>query len=354
MGSHSKLSVSQIKALDSVRGIAILLVLWDHSLGISQLNDRILRFFLPGHFGVDIFFVLSGFLITRILLAGKANGDSISLFLARRFLRIFPIYYLLLALFVVLRPDRELIWCASYLSNFYFCFHDGNSPLRHTWSLCVEEHFYLIWPFIIFFLPRRSSFVVAGALIAASLLSAFVLVFAPTAELRSLISYGSMCRFSSLALGGLLAFVEQTLRSNPRKVVVFSVLGVLLTFGIGVASIHFRPRHFGEFLMLVGGIPASTSIVLLGIALDPSTSWLGWIVKGQLLRSIGRISYGLYLYHYPILHSLGLMDRETDPQPLKFLLGLFLSFACAILSFILLEQPILRLKDRCRPVARTA
>lgn len=353
MGSHSKPIPFQIKALDSIRGIAILLVLWDHSRGVSHLNDQLIRFFLPGHFGVDIFFVLSGFLITRILLSGKANGDSISLFLARRFLRIFPIYYLLLALLAVLRPDRELMWCATYLSNFYFCFHDGNSPLRHTWSLCIEEHFYLIWPFIIFFLPRGRGFFIAGALVAVSILSAFVLVFAPTDELRSLVSYGSMCRFSSLAIGGLLAFVEQMLRSNPRKVVVLSVLGVFLTLGIGMASMHFRPKHFGAFLILVGGIPASTSIVLLGIVLDQSTSWLGWIVKGQLLRSIGRISYGLYLYHYPILHSLGLMDKEAGPQPVKLLLGLFLSFACAILSFILLEQPILRLKDRCRPRART-
>ncbi len=354
MGSHSKPGAFQIKALDSIRGVAILLVLWDHSLGVSTLNDRFLRFLLPGHFGVDIFFVLSGFLITRILLSGKANGDSISLFLARRFLRIFPIYYLLLALFVVLRPDKELIWCATYLSNFYFCFHESNSPLLHTWSLCIEEHFYLIWPFIIFFLPRRGSFFAAGIIIVASILSAFVLVFAPTRELRTLVSFGSMSRFSSLALGGVLAFIEQSIRSNPRKVAAISVLGFFLTFGIGMASIYLRPKHFGQFLTLVGGIPASTSTVMLGIILNESTSWLGWMVNGQLLRSIGRISYGLYLYHFPILYSLGLMDKGADPQPLKFLLGLFLSFACAILSFRLLEQPILRLKDRCRPSPRTA
>src|SRR5882672_2186860 len=124
------------------------MVLWSHVPVASTPGVvRLLRSaFNPGYLGVDLFFVLSGFLITRILLADRENERPLRFFLARRALRIFPIYYLLLAVLLLAKPGQYLAWCAIYLSNFHFMFDKTPNPLPHTWSLAIEEHFYLIWP----------------------------------------------------------------------------------------------------------------------------------------------------------------------------------------------------------------
>src|SRR5262249_43976988 len=141
-----------LRSLDGLRGIAVILVLWAH---LSEENTvgwgaTIKHWLSPGLVGVDIFFVLSGFLITRILIADKARGMPLKNFLIRRFLRIFPIYYLTILLVFLYAPGRYILYCAGYLGNFYFAYHPAHLPLHHTWSLAVEEHFYLLWPFAVY------------------------------------------------------------------------------------------------------------------------------------------------------------------------------------------------------------
>ena len=146
-----------LPSLDGLRAIAVLLVLWQHvplhTEGYPLWLEQARWLVNPGNLGVELFFALSGFLITRILLAEQRAGHQVRWFLLRRMLRIFPIYYLLLMVMAFWRPADELAWCALYVSNFADVFAPaaGPKPLGHTWSLCVEEHFYLLWPLAVAF-----------------------------------------------------------------------------------------------------------------------------------------------------------------------------------------------------------
>src|SRR5262245_41609925 len=144
--------MNRIPELDGLRGWAILLVLWAHFpfvQGVEQVR-HVAMSVGSGHFGVNVFFGLSGFLITRILIREKQEGRfSMKRFYLKRTLRIFPIYYLTLLLVVIFITARHAGWLALYMGNFVFAFDLDPHPLRHTWSLAVEEHFYLIWPLIL-------------------------------------------------------------------------------------------------------------------------------------------------------------------------------------------------------------
>src|SRR6266516_3487296 len=151
-----------IPALDGLRAVAALLVMWAHlpqvgSYYFSSLFHLASTYMFAVYLGVDIFFVLSGFLITRILVAEKHNATSLYNFYLRRCFRIFPIYYAVIILLSIVNPTTQLKWCALYLSNYYFAFDMSSHYLRHTWSLAVEEHFYLIWPLIVFYTPIKYS-----------------------------------------------------------------------------------------------------------------------------------------------------------------------------------------------------
>eukprot|EP01136_Pigoraptor_vietnamica_P044419 Opistho-1_new@21151 len=161
-------SLKYYEGLDVLRAFAVCFVIIAH-WGPSKFRSEILTFIFQkiipdGLFGVDLFFVLSGFLITSILLNAKdnANGNRMTIiksFYIRRALRIFPIYYLLIAIVYLLNDQSvkdHLIYYLSYTSNFLtFKLRDWGS-ISHTWSLAVEEQFYLIWPWIIIFIPKKT------------------------------------------------------------------------------------------------------------------------------------------------------------------------------------------------------
>ena len=151
--------------LDGLRAVAVLMVMWSHFPVIegSVLSGYLSSFgdiFGVGYLGVDIFFVLSGFLITSILLIEKKESKKVDFkfFYLKRSLRIFPIYFLtLLFCYLFIGPVNYDIYSALfYVSNFYFVFDEAGGPLRHTWSLAVEEQFYIVWPLIVLFFSTRS------------------------------------------------------------------------------------------------------------------------------------------------------------------------------------------------------
>src|SRR5208337_4189358 len=156
--------------LDGIRALAVIAVM------IQHFDPGTVRWIKLGHVGVRVFFVLSGFLITGILLQARQSAEIDGLskwrvlrnFYARRFLRIFPIYYLVILVTWVagIAEMRESVgWNLSYLSNFYFYQRGtGNYSVTHLWSLAVEEQFYLLWPLLILFLPRKW---LAGAIVSA-------------------------------------------------------------------------------------------------------------------------------------------------------------------------------------------
>lgn len=358
-----------IPELDGLRGVAVLLVLWVH-LPLDAFGEGARQFrsaVLPGNVGVDLFFVLSGFLITRILLVDREAGRPLRHFLARRFLRIFPIYYLLLLLLAPWLQWQELAACASYSSNYAFLVKDQVSLLEHTWSLAIEEHFYLLWPPLAVFLTpqasRRALLLGLFPMVLASALAVLLLGdwMQDGPMLAELLAHGSSTRFGSLGLGALLAYHETRVRQSSRGplLLVLALFGLsyllsrggLAATGLGPLVQGLMPEASGAqpllALLRLVSIPAMSLGVLL-LAVTHTRRRLPWsaLLRTRPLAAIGRVSYGLYLYHFPIF--LLLLGHDTSPAPSRVLLALVASFAAATASFWIIERPIMGFSARFR------
>lgn len=350
-------SATHLPILDGLRAIAVLLVLWAHispfTPGYPEWLLKVRFLHDPGIQGVDLFFVLSGFLITRILLVERQLGRPVRWFLLRRVLRIFPIYYLLLVVVWFVRGGDDVPWCAAYLSNYWFAFGGGVTSLTHTWSLCVEEHFYLLWPPIVAFggprFAHRAIWLGFVPLAVASIVWFTWVAPSPHSELA--LRYTSPVRFLSLAAGCLLAFHERSLVARPRLYrwlgVGFLVFGALLSNAVLVVlpmqygQAPLLPPNLYQVSYLVSALLLSTGAMLSCLCAGERS--LLRLLQVAPLRAIGRISYGLYLYHLPIFHWLG-----TPVTVASQALAVGTSFAAATLSFFAIERPILRLGGRFR------
>lgn len=336
-----------LPSLDGLRAVAILLVLWFHlpREGLPEWLNRVAAALDPGYFGVDLFFVLSGFLVTRILLFNKASKIDRSLvrFYFRRTLRIFPIYYLVLVVCATLDQENIPGSFFVYLNNYVYIFDDGPGYLRHTWSLAVEEHFYLFFPLLVYFLPTRvgawTSFVLipAGALASVSI---FRDVADDPKKIVDFVYMATNVRVTSLCLGAGLAYVEPWMRNSWKRSICIAALAVLTS----ASCLLLLPRSSGLYFELrtlfASGVCWGT---LLGVA---SADW-GKLrfnpFHSQVLAYIGSISYGLYLYHQPLFELFGLRDSPTGSN---LVFTLITVFCVASLSYKFIELPILKFGKR--------
>jgi len=347
-----------IPSLDVLRAIAVLLVVFVHvPVQLLPPDVQVFRAYLrPGYLGVDIFFALSGFLITRILIAERGEPRAWRRFWVRRVLRIFPIYYLLLAIVALVRPGPELAWVATYTSNFYFVSDALVSPLQHTWSLAVEEHFYLVWPFVVLLAsPRAAKALILVLFVPAAIATAVWLVKSGTPEAHLVVGHITPTRILTLSLGSLLAFGEGFL---GRHRLATGLLGAaLVPLGYGMAYWGFKLpglRPLVVVWLLIGGALLSVGATLLTIQLDALrmprrlAPVLGPALAG--MRAVGRVSYGLYLYHFPIFFALKgrMLGAEGSARYGWLVAALVLSFAAAFASYHLIERPILRKAARFR------
>ncbi|MBL9078365.1 MAG: acyltransferase [Planctomycetes bacterium] len=347
-----------LPVLDGLRAIAVLMVLWNHVPrtlpGYPEWLVYAEILIGPGGFGVELFFVLSGFLITRILIAEREQGVPVRWFLLRRCLRIFPIYYLLLAVMLVVRPSADIAWCAVYLSNFKSLFAPVDGPLAHTWSLCVEEHFYLLWPLAVAFLPARMAPLLLGCVVVPLAIGGAWLVseLVPTEQANVVVQHAEPFRFLTLGTGALLAFHEARLRTMPRHALGLGLALVAVAVVLHPYVLFFRPAlqqeapwvdpRYGPLLWLVQSGSLCTGLVLLALLLGQRfpANPLAW----RPLRAIGRISYGLYLYHLPLYYWLLL----PAPSGTAVLTAVGASFAVATASWFVVERPLLRVAARFR------
>lgn len=354
-----------VPALDGIRGLAVLLVLLFHCC----LYGPFVPVFSIGWTGVDLFFVLSGFLITGILLDTRGQEGYFKRFIVRRVLRVFPLYYATLAFVFLLDTWHPMdavqglaarqawFWC--YVPNLLFAFHGWQEPgkvLNHFWSLAIEEQFYLIWPWVVGLCGRRT------------LVWTMVLGIATSVALRAAypvapFSYTfTLARIDGLLLGALLAL---GLRARPdllRRWAMPTLLGGAVLLGIallhGDASFNTNPR------MLSLGIPGVNLLFCGTMALVVTGAAGGRVAAlftGRPLRFLGRYSYGLYVFHWPLreLAFFPLLTRLkawglSDDGALGAALFLFfvLLFGLTIASYELVERRILALKDRLVPYAR--
>lgn len=335
-----------IPNLDGLRGIAALLVLWAHfPIVTNTLFKKLLlleykEILSAGYIGVDIFFVLSGFLITRILIHYRQDSVPYGYFFIRRSLRIFPVYYLVIGLLAVLAPSTQLKWCAAYLSNFYFAIDLTPHYLRHTWSLAVEEHFYLIWPLLVYWKPLSvtQKWISWYAPIIALTSTIITLVLFEPELAERLIYRCTMYRMLSLSVGCSIAFHEAEVRDTLQKRAILLWITCICT-GICIMLARYITPFGGALFIEVGGTLLSAGIVIFCIRSDEKITKP---LRSKPFRYLGSISYGLYLYHYIIYVYFG-MTAIASHSLHTAALAVSLTFAIAAISYEFFEKPLLRL-----------
>ncbi|HEU4583396.1 MAG TPA: acyltransferase [Polyangiaceae bacterium] len=333
-------------ALDGLRGLAILAVLWHHALPRPE-SGWIGR----GHVGVRLFFALSGFLITaRLLAERRATGEvALGRFWMRRALRIFPLYYAVLALFALYLGQRpgaagsahffdNLLFHASYTSN-WFVDYQVPHPVWFAfgWSLATEEQFYAWWPPLASALRRSTAMLVLLAVLALQQLAVYEALGLSGTPLRICASLAP-----ALSLGALLGLaLEQRALFEPLWA-LFGKFPALCASGLALALAWLIGSGAGAPLWLDLAFTA-----LVASALLAPTSWLGRTCSAPALREMGRVSYGIYLFHVPLLGLLRRLSPWLAERPgVLFVLALGLSLAAAELSYRYVEWPLLQLARR--------
>ncbi len=343
-----------IPSLDGMRAVSILLVIMAHS---SQSFSRWIRFPFPyllyAHTGVLIFFVISGFLITSLLLKELDSTGSIALkrFYVRRAFRIFPAFYLYLSIILALAlagllhtPLRALFVTAVYGSDYFLGPDGGYASLQHTWSLSIEEQFYLLWPTTLVFLGKRRAIVLAVFLILISPLSRVVTYFLLAPQHRAMVERMFHSSIDTIMFGCLLALLWQNDRFNRLLrtwMTPWSAAGALLFLLLLDPLLERRFRSGYDFLagMTLDGL--SICVITLYVVRRPRTL-PGRILNLPLLRHIGIISYSLYIWQ----SVLCIEGARFAPFNLVAIL------VCAEISYWAIERPSLRLRDHvCRRMA---
>lgn len=359
---------SHMPELDTIRGIAVLLVLFFHGFGsryglqgLSGPARLIVAATLPGRFGVNLFFVLSGFLITGILLDTKPRHDYYRRFYMRRALRILPLYYAVLLLLLVMARTglvgRHVTWAFLglsfvYLANVTQLF---GVPMQYgvLWSLAVEEHFYLLWPTVVRWFSRHRVTVVASLVcIVCPGLRAFY--FLRGYDLGT--GYTWLVA-DGLAMGAVLAGIARGPWGTRRQ--MWRITGVALASSLAMFAVGAR---LGIFLAsrLAGSALRETALNLLfagtvALALLAGTSRWKTLVNRPLLQFFGAISYCAYLIHLLMFELTDHMLQKTFPalpsgtgnfgvMVFRFSLGAGLTVAVAYFSRRYFEDPLLRLK----------
>ena len=339
--------------LDGLRGMAVLMVFVSHWIPWAY------QFGLPwGNFGVDLFFVLSGFLITQILLEGRRcieEGQSLFLtlrqFFIRRTLRIFPLYYTFLIAYGATSQNlvNELTpWLWTYTLNLFRVLvnSDWGGPISHLWSLAVEEQFYLVWPWVILLTPRRFLLPVLLLSVLVGPATKITLAMNGVSDRASRV-FTLSCR-DTLALGGVLAYgvskwgLQAVVRSRATDMLLW--IG-LPTFFSGMGLRFADAASSWPMILELSGETLLCGWTVLRAA-QGFGGPMGYVLGSPLLVYLGRISYGLYVLHKPIPMILEKFGIGLNGIPLAAHFALYTGVAIlmASLSWHLFEKPINALK----------
>ncbi len=371
-------------ALDGLRAVAALMVFYEHYVS-APLNR-----FGWGWTGVDIFFVLSGFLITGILYDGRDKEHRVRDFYLRRSLRIFPLYYFCWAAFLVVSPLANFQWnwrwsvWPAYIGNYaplFFRHASGDPaqffwiglgpraqawfgrpmhiPIGHFWSLCVEEQFYLVWPAMVYLVRKRETLlkICLAAIVLAPVLRFAALLLAHGAHSLAVVEiYSSLpTRLDALLVGGGVALLlrgphhAQLHRWGRRTLATAAVLLIVAMLLSGKARHLFNYGSTASWYLAVSFtvIDLVAAAVLLE-CIHPG-SWAGKLLSWRPLRALGMISYGIYVYHYLPYDFYNYFAARYFSRHALFvtaLAAISVTLALATASYWLLERPMLRLKGR--------
>ncbi len=276
----------------------------------------------------------------------RGKPAALRVFWVRRFLRIFPPYYALLAVLLVVYPTNSIKWGAVYLSNYYFIVTGYDEPLSPTWSLAVEEHFYLLWPLVALTLPagKAKKMLVLG-IIPFSTLSTVVLGYLDVEHLEMLTYKGTHARCLSLGIGCLVAIVrlQRDDIAYRRTIAGIYVLLVSVLLAASAADDRFHPLVTQSRFALV-----SATMFLACLHANPDGLFLA-ALEWRPLVYLGRISDGVYLFHMPVYflvaHSSDKLGNGYAMFGALALAKMAGTIAVASISFAFLERPALRLKS---------
>ncbi len=363
---------THVPPLDGLRGIAILLVLLHHQT-LYRPTEGLGRWLssvpIAGWTGVDLFFVISGFLITRILLDARGSDRYFVSFYARRTLRIFPLYYLVVFASVVVLPampaaeqllvgpqtppERWPYWL--YLTNFTVADRGFiHGILDIAWSLAIEEQFYIVWAVVVWLCPPRGLGLLCAALIVVSPWLRLEAVATGTDPIAVYVL--TPYRADSLATGALLAWsaTRGWLPGLAAAAPWVTLAGVLTLVAVTVAD--GSTWWQGPWWQRVGysGVALTSGALLVGALAHSSEAWWPRVLSARWLGAFGKYSYALYLFHLPVLRVV--RAYVFDPLEVHLLGAIWLSqlafyviatlpaFALAWVSWHIFEHPILRLK----------
>ncbi|WP_353256594.1 acyltransferase [Hyphomonas sp.] len=351
-----------IPALDGIRGLGVILVLFFHygsSTMALGVGTSVLQATGIGWSGVDLFFVLSGFLITGLLYDAKGKPHYFKNFYARRTLRIFPLYYFAAVVVIILAVitgygilgGSNPIWVLLYVGNFQMAIEGGGSILDHFWSLAIEEQFYLLWPMIVLSLSRGKLMLVAAAMIVISPLVRTLLVLNDALELAVYVL--TPARMDGLAFGALIALLVRGPKGIAPLVPWAWRLGVTSAAAFLVIVIARRDFSTSDPVILTAGISLLTIMYASLLVLSLSFRPLQLVMELPVMRWFGKYSYGLYVWH-PIVNIILLHSPLTEQIGADTLLEVValvvFAFIASILvtlaSYRFLEAPLLRLKSR--------
>jgi peptidoglycan/LPS O-acetylase OafA/YrhL len=343
-----QLSLRYNPAFDGLRAVAALLVIADHCR-VPGLSG--------GYFGVDLFFVLSGFLITRLLVEEfEAHGRiDLPVFYLRRLLRLSPPLLFMLAFYLALAPSawpqlgfwehaRDAAFAAFYLSDYTLAFLHQPVLLLHTWSLAVEEQFYLIWPLVVLLLTRLSWRWRIAVLIGLYVCAAAWRIAAHGRIGWDEIYFRLDTRLCGLIIGAILALCIRRLGSLSRQSADIAGLYAGVALLICVTQGYW---HIPGGLIWMSALAQVAAVVLL-IASTVPNSRVSALLSVRPLVAAGTISYGLYLWHY----TAAVYFRAALPWYQSFPIVLAIAFAGATVSWLLIEQPLRRYRrtlGRARP-----
>jgi peptidoglycan/LPS O-acetylase OafA/YrhL len=371
-----------LPGLDGVRGVAVVMVMLMHFVGGAAAQTTLQRLAVKvagyGALGVDLFFILSGFLITSLLYEAKGGAHYFRDFYARRTLRIFPLYYFVLALLFLLLPTiatptpllersrQEQIWLWTYTTNFYIAARSSWEALtyvNHFWSLAIEEHFYLVWPLVVFRFRREVLERICLAVIAVGLVLRIALSLAGVSELS--ISVLTPCRVDTLIIGALLALLARR-EPGAATELVRRAGKVALVLGAVIFAVSAWCATTKLFLPVLHQVRNTLQALFFGavmlLSLRPTRDRFARILRGRVLRFFGKYSYGLYVYHGLVTWYFVETRFETRLDALlgnhwlamigQAAMGFAISVMVAVMSFQLFEKRFLALKRFFEPRER--
>jgi peptidoglycan/LPS O-acetylase OafA/YrhL len=361
-------TLGRIPALDGIRGLAISLVLWYHlTLGVHLTNHPHLeRIVEIGRFtwsGVDLFFVLSGFLIGGILLDAARSPSYFPTFYIRRAYRILPLYVVLVVFVIIvvrqddgtshlgrLGPAAILPRYLFFLQNFWIAVTGSFGPLflGITWSLAVEEQFYLTLPVAVRYVPQRIlSRLLLGTVVAAPLLRILAVRFVKG---KWAAAYVLMpCRSDALCLGVLIAMATRSAfvwgAIVRRRKFLYVAFALAVGLGLWMLAGTLQPFTTRAFELEYSLLAIIYSLLLLSTLVSP---WLSWLFSVAPLRFLGVIAYGLYLFHVMLIAAFGQVTLYLYPTShgatalLAAVLGVLASVGLATVSWYYFEKPLVK------------